>query len=81
MHINQSHEDQIGFQKYKILGDIKKQKEGERPSKERAGTKEKETSWKIETERGKKCERNVRQREKEREDGLSTNEKRMMIGG
>lgn len=48
------HEDQIGFQKYKILGDIKKQKEGERPSKERAGTKEKETSWKIETERGKK---------------------------
>lgn len=29
------HEDQIGFQKYKILGDIKKQKEGERPGKER----------------------------------------------
>lgn len=35
------HEDQIGFQKYKIHSDIKKQKKGERSDEEREGTVEK----------------------------------------
>lgn len=61
------HEDQIGFQKYKIHSDIKKEK-GDEGKERKRRMRDKEEG------RGKKS-RETRERE-----NLSTNEKRTLIG-
>lgn len=67
-------EDQIGFQKYKIHGDIKKRK-GDEPEREVWEKEERRERERIEgKEEGKESGGETRER-------LSTNEKRALIDG